>query len=793
MRLSSFPLQLGILALGALNVAVYAADTQHAEPNSVAAAASRPATRGRRAVNRRSFSSGSSSVATGPRKPRKPRQPRPPTTPSYPNATQSQQPQPQAQAVDSFLVPLATDEPMGQFGRREHVVRPARLHGSAQGRAVPTNKFYGNLVLGDSHSPVWTHPYGLRWDSGGEVQQGIGISHIDNTGKAFGPTENGAAKFYINPFLVSMGLSATELNGQHDMTVGDLSEFSCSVTVMPGSERDAGRRDAPQKFIKVPMVRGMAFVTGIYQDLTPRIFSNIMVRTLTKDNAFSAARGAQWTKYRFLIEDGVTWLLYARSNSASGPALQLELRGQTAAVASGKFSGTIHIAKLPVGNNEAEAIYDASAGSYTLRGSLDVREQFTEGGAAAYKIDWTVAGETNRPFLHFTLPHHRQIMASAAKPTSITLPSTTKGNMVAYLDWRARVTADQLQRIREQTVKDINEINFDAATNLDSMYFAGKGLAKLGLLCLVASDALNDRQGLGEQCLNKLKPAFKRFMTNKQQNGLVYDTTWKGIISVQGLNVGPLADFGNSWYNDHHYHYGYFVHTGAIIRHLDPAWESQTLHSFVQNMLRDVMNPSTADSFFPTFRSFDWFMGHSWSQGIFVSADGKDEESTSEDINLYYAAGLWAAVNNNVGLQHLSETMLTIARRSIQNYFLLEDNNTNHPTQFVGNHVTGILFENKVDHATYFSPRVECIHGIQMIPATPALPMVRTKTFVTQEWNRQLAPVVGSIQDGWRSILMMNRGIIDKNDAWGYFAAPGNVPLDDGMTRTWALFYVASM
>ncbi|KAG0228259.1 hypothetical protein BGW42_002317 [Actinomortierella wolfii] len=695
---------------------------------------------------------------------------------------------------DTLLVPFSTAEPMTQYVRREHPVTPSRLHSSAKGKPVPTNKFYGNLLLGDSHSPVWTHPYGLRWDSTGSVQHGIAISHIDDEDKALGPTENGATKYYINPFLVSMGLSAVEFDANHDMTVGDMTEFACMVTLLPASERDAGRRDAPLKFVKVPLVRGMAYVTGIYKDVTPRIFSNVMVRTLTKDDKYSTSNGAQWTKYRFLIEDGVTWLLYARSDNAAQP-LQLELKANTNAVATGKFSGTIHIAKVPVGNDAAEAIFDASAGAYPLLGTLDILDRYVEGGSAAYKIDWTVAGETSRPFLHFTLPHHRQVLTSTTTSTPIELPSTTKGDMVAYIgkswhllesqrlqpdflpkDWQQRVTPDQLARIRTQASKDIAEIDFDAATNLDSMYFSGKGLAKLSLLCLVASDVLNDRQGLGEQCLNKLKAAFSRFMNNRQQNELVYDTTWRGLISVQGLESGPLADFGNSWYNDHHYHYGYFIHAGAIIRHLDPQWESQAIRSFVQDLLRDVMNPSAQDPFFPTFRSFDWFMGHSWSQGIFVSADGKDEESTSEDINLYYAAGLWGAVDNNIKLQELSQAMLTTARRSIQNYFLLENDNVNHPPSFIGNHVTGILFENKVDHTTYFSPRI-----------------VRTKTFVQQEWNRHLAPVVDSIKDGWRSILMMNRGMINKGEAWQYFAGSGDVPLDDGMTRTWALFYVASL
>lgn len=158
--------------------------------------------------------------------------------------------------------------------------------------------------------------------------------------------------------------------------------------------------------------------------------------------------------------------------------------------------------------------------------------------------------------------------------------------------------------------------------------------------------------------------------------------------------------------SDHHYHYGYFIHAAAIIRHLDPNWRSDELVAYIDSLLRDVTNMSTNDNHFPRFRAFDWYMGHSWSQGIFVSLDGKDEESTSEDINLYYGMSLWGRVNNRPDMDNMGAMMLTIARRSIQAYFLMDDDNMNHPRAFVGNKVTGILFENKVDHTTYFSPRL---------------------------------------------------------------------------------------
>lgn len=46
--------------------------------------------------------------------------------------------------------------------------------------------------------------------------------------------------------------------------------------------------------------------------------------------------------------------------------------------------------------------------------------------------------------------------------------------------------------------------------------------------------------------------------------------------------------------------------------------------------------------------------------------------------------------------------MLAIQARTFSTYFLMEKSNKVQPPQFIGNKVTGILFENKIDHATYF-------------------------------------------------------------------------------------------
>lgn len=98
---------------------------------------------------------------------------------------------------------------------------------------------------------------------------------------------------------------------------------------------------------------------------------------------------------------------------------------------------------------------------------------------------------------------------------------------------------------------------------------------------------------------------------------------------------------------------------------------------------------------------------------MFESADGKDQESTSEEINYHYGVALWGLATNVKTTESLGRLMLAVAKRSIQTYFLMSSDNKVMPKEFIANKVTGIFFENKADYATWFGANPEFIHGIQ--------------------------------------------------------------------------------
>jgi endo-1,3(4)-beta-glucanase len=130
----------------------------------------------------------------------------------------------------------------------------------------------------------------------------------------------------------------------------------------------------------------MGFVTGIYKNCTPLIQSSVFFRGLQPVGQLN--NGAT-TKFRIILEDGKTWLLYLTPQAAQGVE-NLDKKSNWEIRARAGFTGTIQVARLPA--NCSEDVYDRSAGAYavacTISGSV-------EGKKGNYSLTWEKAGLPN--------------------------------------------------------------------------------------------------------------------------------------------------------------------------------------------------------------------------------------------------------------------------------------------------------------------------------------------------------------------------------------------------------------
>jgi endo-1,3(4)-beta-glucanase len=227
-------------------------------------------------------------------------------------------------------------------------------------------------------------------------------------------------------------------------------------------------------------------------------------------------------------------------------------------------------------------------------------------------------------------------------------------------------------------------------------YFSGKLMARLGRVIEIAMELKDLAAGNGAQdkyydadpdeyalsvqaakkatlptdeevqaAIDQIKLGVVIWVNGKGEAPYVYDRSWGGMINC-GCNYkgkgdkGTCAnsyphcpaltdvnvDFGNGYYNDHHFHYGYHIYAAAVAAKHDHDW-GRTHFDDILLYIRDIANPSAEDKYFTQFRQKDWFLGSSWASGIVSgenSPHGRNEESSSEAIAAYEAMALYGAV-----------------------------------------------------------------------------------------------------------------------------------------------------
>lgn len=71
-------------------------------------------------------------------------------------------------------------------------------------------------------------------------------------------------------------------------------------------------------------------------------------------------------------------------------------------------------------------------------------------------------------------------------------------------------------------------------------------------------------------------------------------------MTNNGLN-DRNADFGNAWYNDHAYHYGYILYAAAVLVKFRPAFCREFKHQLAF-LVGDIAGTERTRALFPTAR-----------------------------------------------------------------------------------------------------------------------------------------------------------------------------------------------
>lgn len=670
------------------------------------------------------------------------------------------------------------------------------------GRPVPTNSWWGNLVScanGTEATTVWAQPLAIIVDSANAGSTGFGVTYPYRN-RFFGDATAGVVQFYGHAIRKEITVMANEfLSTMPTTRVTGWTDLGVTVQM---------QIPYTTKVLETSMVSGMPYFTSKFTALTPRI---LIEEPLATVNGIAATTGliVSGSKFTLTTVTNKSWVVYILSPTTGAP-LSLLLKVETNMVVRTIAALTGYLRISPYLDATQSSVHDAYSGCIVTGGSVGITSN------TQYNMTWQTAGNCSKGVFHYALDHHlKTVLPSTVLIASgVTVGSTTRGQMKGLITqttppmWtlvesgsipvsfypRTRPTTVQMSNLTmlSRLVADVQSPWGIASAG--SYYFNGKLAQKYASLCLLANDPtiVGTDTSVLKRCVSKLETALEPYLTNGWAYKLKYDTVMGGVISSQTFATGDItSDFGNTLYNDHHYHYGYWVYTAAILNYLHPTWSRiDELNAMTRLLLRDVATPSSADPYFPKFRAFDWYRGHSYSHGLTLFADGKDQESTSEDINFVFAMSLFGHATGDARMKAIGNLMTKITARSIQTYFLMSSTSTVHPASFRPHMVTGILFDNKADYATWFCDSEECIHGIQMLPVSPVTEYARPKSFVQEEWTNILAGLSAvtnkQYSNAWLSLLYVNYARVDKSSAT--LAVLQQCALDDGLSRSWALY-----
>jgi len=319
-------------------------------------------------------------------------------------------------------------------------------------------------------------------------------------------------------------------------------------------------------------------------------------------------------------------------------------------------------------------------------------------------------------------------------------------------------------------------------------YWEGKYLGRLATLSGIAE--VCGEPSLQKQFIDEIKRRLENWFSavpGKDKPVFYYNKTW-------GTLIGSPPSYGSdTLLNDHHFHYGYFIRAAAEVARLDPAWAKEW-GPMVEMVMREIASTDRQDKLFPYLRCFDIYAGHSWASGNADFADGNNQESSSESLNAWYGMILWGQATGQTAIRDAGLFLFNTERTAVEEYWF-DVSGTNYPKDFP-NVALGMVWGGKGAFGTWFSADIDCIHGINWLPFTPAsIYMGRHPEYVKKNHDRIVAKrkTGGDYNSGWGDLLVMFNALQDPAVGTKYFDANPKCKLEGGNSHAFMYHWIQTL
>ncbi|MGN6444494.1 glycosyl hydrolase [Amnibacterium sp.] len=563
------------------------------------------------------------------------------------------------------VTPSSTEAPVAAAAALTRAL-PSLPTGSAQqrpsrlaaGLAVPTNRWFSGLVFGAKPQPVFPMPLSFTASSHGFD---IGL-----------PRPVATADSILGPAVAGLGLrfdgAPMRVSGYDALTV--TSRFGAA---------------------DVLMAEGWPYVA-----VTARSALTARFTTALRTGPDGTAQA---------VVGGTTYAVRAPSGAVSGSRLRLAA-GQRAvlwALPSGVSAATMAAGAKGVVTGSTVTHHAAGDRIVTRLGYRTVGDAPTVLAATAMQQTGGAhcrSGAVLSSLGTLSLCRGRSITSGVAAVT----PSDS-------IDL-SHASSAQLASIRSQLTRDLQSTPAEPADT----YAGGKWLYRLANLLQVAKAAHDPAAAADAR--KRLQTALTEWTQPKgcdtrSTHCFVHDTRIGGIVGLQ-------ASYGSDQFNDHHFHYGYFLYAAAVAAQDDAALGAR-IAPVIDLLAADIASPTAQDGI-PALRVYDPWAGHSWASGYAPFADGNNQESTSEAVNAWNGLALWASARKDAALTSTAAWLLANEAAAAKAFWLYPDLRA-----FPAFHhaFASLVWGGKRDSATWFSPDPAAKLAIQLIPMSPAAGYLR--------------------------------------------------------------------
>lgn len=590
-------------------------------------------------------------------------------------------------------------------GRNSYPSGSPQISGNAQGKPVPTNDWWSSLIKEDHVSNLFNYPMTMK-----TISSGLVVSYIVPTS-----TPNGSTQPIDDYLPITVGV--TGLNASI-ATVSDYSDWTVTMNWNNSNHQFEATSGIGMPFLY--FTKSSSDVAQIEITKGNAVISGEMI-TVT-----DAHQGADFAIY---APTGSTWMkngnFYTSTLNGENYWSMAMLPQETTNVSAVAESYKKYAYVFPE-NTTTEWSYNEN--NAIVRTTFTVTPDIKEGS------------ETN--VLQGLLPHQWFNLANNSPQPNGTSYSTIRGELKT-LDGNSFVVENTFKGILptlpylnnfsngfdpSKLSEKIGQIKNDPLNSWTDSYNEGQMMNRLIQTARIA-DEMGDVQAR-DKMVSTVKERLEDWL--KAESGekaflFYYNNTWSALIGY------PAGHGQDNNLNDHHFHWGYFIHAAAFMEQYQPGWANQW-GEMINLLIRDAASSDRNDSQFPFLRNFSPYAGHSWANGFATFPFGNDQESTSESMQFASSLIHWGAITENDEIRDLGIYIYTTEQTAIEEYWFDIHERTFKPGY--GYHLASRIWGNGYDNQTFWTSDIAAAYGIEIYPIHGgSLYLGHHKDYAESLWN----------------------------------------------------------